>query len=39
VRGTWRRIRSRDIVGWVDLRRAWFAEVRGSNRTGGLASR
>ncbi|HEV8449271.1 MAG TPA: hypothetical protein VGQ44_20770 [Gemmatimonadaceae bacterium] len=39
VRGTWRRIRSRDIVGWVDLRRAWFAEARGSNRSGGIASR
>ena len=36
--GTWRRIRSRDIVGWVDLRRASFAEVR-STRTNGLAVR
>jgi hypothetical protein len=39
VRGSWRRIRSRDIFGWVDLRRATFAEVRGSSRAGGLASR
>ena len=36
--GTWRRIRSRDIAGWVDLRRAFFVEIRGSPRTGGLAS-
>jgi hypothetical protein len=38
TRGTWRRIRSRDIVGWVDLRRSSFAEVR-STRTNGLAVR
>jgi hypothetical protein len=37
--GTWRRIRSRDIAGWVDVRRASFAPVRGSTRTSGLASR
>jgi hypothetical protein len=39
VRGSWRRLRSRDILGWVDLRRATFAEARGSSRAGGLASR
>jgi hypothetical protein len=39
VRGSWRRLRSRDILGWVDLRRATFAEARGSSRTSGLASR
>jgi hypothetical protein len=39
VRGSWRRIRSRDIIGWVDLRRATFAEARGSSRASGLASR
>jgi hypothetical protein len=39
VRGSWRRIRSRDILGWVDLRRATFAEARGSSRASGLASR
>lgn len=38
VRGAWRRLRSRDIIGWVDLRRSSFAETRGS-RGGGLASR
>jgi hypothetical protein len=37
--GAWRRIRSRDIAGWVDVRRASFAAVRGSLRTSGLASR
>ena len=39
VRGSWRRLRSRDILGWVDLRRATFAEARGSSRANGLASR
>jgi len=39
VRGSWRRLRSRDILGWVDLRRATFAEAKGSSRTSGLASR
>ncbi len=39
VRGSWRRLRSRDILGWVDLRRATFAEARGSSRASGLASR
>jgi hypothetical protein len=39
VRGSWRRLRSRDIYGWVDLRRATFAEARGSSRASGLASR
>ncbi len=39
VRGSWRRLRSRDIFGWVDLRRATFAEARGSSRASGLASR
>ncbi len=39
VRGPWRRLRSRDIIGWVDLRRATFAEARGSSRADGLASR
>ncbi len=39
TRGSWRRLRSRDIIGWVDLRRASFAEIRGSRRTNGLASR
>jgi len=39
VRGSWRRLRSRDIFGWVDLRRAVFAEARGSSRASGLASR
>lgn len=38
VRGSWRRLRSRDILGWVDLRRATFAEAKGS-RASGLASR
>jgi SH3-like domain-containing protein len=38
VRGTWRRLHSRDINGWVDLRRASFAEARAS-RGGGLAAR
>jgi hypothetical protein len=37
--GSWRRIRSRDIVGWVDLRRSSFAALRGSARANGLASR
>jgi len=37
--GSWRRLRSRDIIGWVDLRRASFTEVRGSPRTSGLAAR
>jgi hypothetical protein len=39
VRGSWRRLRSRDIFGWVDLRRSTFAEARGSSRASGLASR
>jgi hypothetical protein len=39
LRGSWRRLRSRDISGWVDLRRASFGEVRGSTRANGLASR
>jgi hypothetical protein len=39
VRGSWRRLRSRDIFGWVDLRRSTFAEARGSSRARGLASR
>ena len=39
VRGSWRRIRSRDIVGWVDMRRANFAEARGSTRANGFAVR
>ena len=39
VRGSWRRLHSRDILGWVDLRRATFAEARGSSRASGLASR
>jgi len=36
--GGWRRIRSRDIAGWIDLRHASFGAVRGS-RTSGFASR
>ena len=36
VRGAWRRLRSRDISGWVDLRRASFGEARSH---AGLASR
>jgi hypothetical protein len=39
MRGSWRRIRSRDIIGWVDMRRAWFAEGRGAARASGIASR
>jgi hypothetical protein len=39
ARGPWRRVRSRDIYGWVDLRRAEFGEVRGSARANGVASR
>ena len=37
--GSWRRLRSRDIVGWVDLRRSSFAALRSSARANGLASR
>lgn len=37
--GQWRRIRSRDIAGWVDVRRATFAPVRPSARSRGLAVR
>ena len=36
--GPWRRIRSRDIAGWVDVRRATFAPVR-QTRSRGLAAR
>lgn len=38
-RGSWRRLRARDIIGWVDLRRSSFTVVRGGGRTNGLASR
>jgi hypothetical protein len=37
--GSWRRIRSRDIAGWVDVRRATFVPVRPSTRSRGLAER
>ncbi len=37
--GSWRRLRSRDIVGWVDLRRSSFAELHGGTHANGLASR
>ena len=36
--GPWRRIRSRDIAGWVDVRRATFAPVA-SSRLRGFAAR
>ncbi len=37
-RGAWRRLRSRDISGWVDLRRSSFAELHSAHGNG-LASR
>ena len=38
-RGSWRRLRARDINGWVDLRRSSFTVSRGASRANGLASR
>ena len=37
--GPWRRIRSRDIAGWVDVRRSTFAPVRPAGRPRGFAEK
>jgi hypothetical protein len=39
ARGSWRRLRARDIIGWVDLRRSSFTVARGASRPNGLAAR